>query len=125
MSGDLFVLFALGALLIFILWESWRNRRSALAKRAQAADGFAPGGAAQEVALFVLAAVFLVSGFLVLYSPELGVSMRRRYLFNLIESLLGPLTGFALFFGAALMAVVAGLGVRRKRLESLKGGHAG
>jgi hypothetical protein len=125
MSGDLFVLFALSALLIFIFWESWRNRRSALAKRARAAEGFVPGGAAQEAAFFVFAAVFLTLGVLVLYSPDLGASLRRRYLFNLIEALLGPLTGFALFTGAAIVAAVAGLAIRRKRLASSKVGHAG
>lgn len=125
MSPDLFVLVALGALLAFILWESWRNRRSALAKRARAPAGFVPGGTAQEVAFFVLAAAFLFGGVLALYSPELGASLRRNYLFRYAESLLGPLTALALFFGAAIAALVVGLSVRKKRLASSRSGHPG
>jgi uncharacterized membrane protein len=125
MSADLFVFVALSALLVFILWESWRSRRSAPTKRARSPAGFVPGGAAQEVAFFVLAAAFLIAGVLVLYSPELGASMRRSHFFRLAESWLGPLTSFALFVGAAIAVFVVGLSVRKRRLAASRRGHAG
>ena len=78
MSGDLFVLVALGSLLLFILWEIWRNRRSALKRPTETAEGFVPGGSAQEVGLFVLAAAFLACGVVVLASPDLTASGRLR-----------------------------------------------
>jgi hypothetical protein len=125
MSADLFFLVALGALLAFILWESWRNRRSALAKRVRAPAGFVPGGSAQEVAFFVLAAAFLIAGVVILYSPELAASMRRNHLFRLAEALLGPLTGFALFVGVAVAVLVVGFSVRKRRRASPRSGRAG
>jgi hypothetical protein len=125
MSADLFVLVSLSALLAFILWESWRYRRSALAKRARASEGLMPGGAAQEVAFFVLAAAFLIGGVLVLYSPELTASMRRNQLFRLAEALLGPFTGSVLFVGLAIGAALLGFTVRKKRLAASRSGLAG
>ena len=116
MSADLFLLVSLGALLAFILWEGWRSRRGPLVKKARSPAGFVPGGAAHEVGIFVLAAVFLVAGLLTLYSPELGASMRRTLLFRMVESVLGPLTAFAMFAGAAIAAFVAGILMRKKRL---------
>ena len=77
MSGNLFILVSLSALLVFILWEGWRSRRHFRAKRGHDRAGFVPGGAAHEVGLFLLAAVFLLAGILTLYSPELGASLRR------------------------------------------------
>lgn len=124
MSGELFVMLALGALLVFILWDVWRNRRSVLAKRSRAGDGFVPGGTTQEVASFVLAAVFLALGLFALYSPELDASGRRAYVFSLVEYFLGRLAGPALFFAGAIAAFVRGVFVRKDRLAS-KGGHAG
>jgi hypothetical protein len=125
MNPDLFILVSLGALLLFILWESWRSRPAALAQRARDPGGFTPGGAAQEVALFVLAAAFFLAGVLALYSPELATSMRRSALFRLAESVLGPVTGLAAFFGAAIAALVFSLVARRKRQALARSGHAG
>lgn len=125
MSADLFVLVSLGALLAFILWEGWRSRRGPLAKRVRSPAGFVPGGAAHELGILVLAVVFLAAGLLTLYSPELGTSMRRTFLFRMVESVLGPLTGFAMFVGAAIAAFVGGILMRKKRLARSRGGNAG
>lgn len=121
MAAELFLLVSLSALLAFIVWEGWRSRRS-LTKRVRAPEGFVPGGAAHEVGLFILAAVLLLAGVLTLYSPELGASMRRTFLFRAVESHLGPLTACALFVGAAIAVLVAGVAARKKRLASVRGG---
>ena len=125
MSGDLFVLVALGSLLLFILWEIWRNRRSALKRRAGGAAGFIPGGSAQEVGLFVLAAAFLACGVLVLVSPELATSGRHGHFFRILHSWIGTLAAPLLFLAVAAAVVVAALSARRRRLASTRGGHEG
>jgi hypothetical protein len=125
MAADLLIFVALGGLLVFILWESWRSRRAATGKRVGSPEGFVPGGAAREVGLFVLAAAFMIAGLLMLYAPELRTSMRQSQLFRWAESLLGPFTGVALFLAAAVAAFVVGLSVRAKRLENSRRGRAG
>jgi hypothetical protein len=121
MRADLFVFVALGALLLFILWEIWANRRSALRRRAAAVGGFVPGRAAQEVALFVLAAVFLACSVLVLASPDLATSGRQAYLFRVLRDWFGILAAPALFLAVAGGAFVAGLSARRRRRASTPG----
>lgn len=125
MTGDLFVLVALGSLLLFILWELWGSRRSALKRRAQSADGFVPGGAAHEVGLFVLVAAFVACGALVLISPELVTSGRHAYLFRILISWVGPLGPPLLFLGVAAALFLIGFDVRRRRLAQSRGRHAG
>jgi hypothetical protein len=118
MNGYLLVLLALGALLLFILWEMWANRRSALKRRAAAADGFLPGAAAREAALFVLAAVFLACSVLVLASPDLAISGRHAYLFRILRSWFGTLAAPVLFLAVGVGVFVAGISARRRRLAS-------
>lgn len=125
MTGDLFVLVALGSLLLFILWEIWGNRRSALKRRARAPDGLVPSGAAHEVGLFVLAAAFVACSALVLVSPELATSGRHAYLFNILISRVGTFAPALLFLGMAAGVFVFGLAVRKRRLEQTRGDHAG
>ena len=123
MSGDLFVLVALGSLLVFILWEVWANRPSALKRRAEHADRFVPGGAAREVALFILAAVFLACSVLAFVSPDLA-SSRHGYLLRILGVWFGPLAPPVLFLAVAAGVFVAGVSARRRRFAR-KGGHAG
>ena len=123
MSADLFVLVALGALLVFIFWEIWANRRSALRRRVEAADGFVPGGAARELALFILAAVFLACSVLVFAAPDLA-SSRYGYLLRALEAWFGPLMPPVLFLAVAAGILVTGVSARRRRIAR-KSGHAG
>lgn len=125
MTGDLFVLVALGSLLLFILWEIWGNRRSALKRCARAPEGFKPGDAAHEVGLFVAAAVFVACSALVLVSPELLTSGRHAYLFKILISWVGSFAPPLLFLGTAAGVFVMGVAVRKRRLEQTRGGHAG
>jgi hypothetical protein len=125
MSGDLLVLVAMGSLLLFILWEIWRNRRSALKRRAETADGFVPGGSAQEVGLFVLATTFLACSVVVLVSPDMATSGRHGHVFRILNSWIGTLAAPILFLAVAAAVFVAGLSARRRRLASTGGGHAG
>jgi hypothetical protein len=125
MTGDLFVLVALGSLLLFILWEILGNRRSVLKRRARAPEGFMPGGAAHEVGLFVLAATFVACSALVLVSPELVTSGRHAYLFNILISCVGTFAPPLLFLGTAAGVFFFGIVVRKRRLEQTRGDHAG
>jgi membrane protease YdiL (CAAX protease family) len=116
MSGELFLIISLGALLAFILWESWRDRPRALAKRIRSASGFASGRFAQEVALFVAGICFLGFGIGSLYSPQPWSTGSQRYLSRAIEAVFGPAAGgvLAISLGIGLL-FLAGLSVRRKR----------
>lgn len=116
MTADLFVLVSLGALLVFIVWESWRSRLGAVARRAKAPGGFTPGGASREVALFVLAAVCSACGLLAVYFPGTQPTARSARIFSLIESLLGASALPLVFLAAGIMAFVAALALRKKRL---------
>lgn len=120
MSGDLFALVALGPLLLFILWEMWRNRPGALKRRAETADGFLPGGSAHEVGLFVLAAVFVACAVVVWVSPDVATSGRLAHLLRLLDPWVGALAAPLLFLAAAAAASSAGLTARRKRLASTR-----
>lgn len=115
MSGDFFALITLGALLLFILWEMWQGRRGASKRRAETREGFVPGAAAREVALFVLALVFGVCGVLAALSPELTRTGSQTSLVRLLQAWLGPWALAALFFVGAVIALLVGLAVRRKR----------
>jgi formate hydrogenlyase subunit 4 len=116
MTGDLFVLLSLGALLVFIVWEGWRNRRSAAARRAQADEGFTPGGASRELALYVLAAVCAACGLLAVYFPGAQAAGRSARIVSLIESLLGPNALPLVFLAGAVAAFVAAIAARRRRV---------
>jgi hypothetical protein len=125
MTGDLFVLVALGSLLLFIFWEIWGNRRSALKRRARATERFMPGGAAHEVGLFVLAAAFVACSALVLAAPELVTSGRHAYLFRILVSWVGSFAPPLLFLGTGAGVFVLGVAVRKRRLQKTKSGLAG
>ncbi len=124
MTGDLFIFISLGSLLLFILWEMWGNRRSALKRRARAAEGFIPGGSAYEVGLFVLAAVFVACGALVLVSPELVTSGQHAYLFSILISYVGSFAPSFVFVGTAAGIFTMGITVRKRRLGQTRCDHA-
>ena len=119
MAGDFFVFFALGALLLFVLWEMWRGRPDALQRRVRGSEGFTPGGSANEVALFVLASVFLICSGLVIAYPEWVASGRQADLFNWLMAQWGPYAPGVLFFAVAAAAFTLGVTVRRRRLTGL------
>lgn len=121
MSGELFLTLSLSALLVFILWESWRDRPGALVKRVRRANRSAPGGFAQEVALFVAGFCFMGFGVSSLYSPERWTAGSQRYLSRVIEAIFGPEAGELLAIGLGIsLLFLAGLSVRRKRAGAAK-----
>jgi hypothetical protein len=115
MSSDLFVLLCLGALLVFILWEGWRNRQGALARRARTSSGFTPGGASRELALYILAAVFSACGLLAVFLPGMRTAGPSVRIVSFIESSLGANAVPLLFLAGAAVAFVAALAVRKGR----------
>ncbi|WP_298208293.1 hypothetical protein [Acidovorax sp.] len=120
MSGAIFVFVSLGALAIFILWEAWPRHRTAKKplRRSEMKQGFDPGASARELALFVASGVFAVFGFFLLIEPSYPPFHGRNALIeHLLFAWLGIYGNPVACWACALIAFVAAISMRRKRLR--------
>lgn len=116
-----FVFLSLGGLALFILWEGWQRRRPSPAQlpRKKMEQGFVPGAASRELAVFVMAAAVLFFGVTRIMNPQLPPFSGRG---ALIDSVLFHLFGIwgapAACWVSAIICCVMALKLRRERLKT-------
>ena len=121
MLGELFVIVALAALALFIVWDSWRRPEGTTKtlRRSFSQRGYVPGAASREAGLFVLAAAFAAFGtFLLIAPPQRELNGRGAFLADLLYVWFGSL-GMPIFLWLTALALLAmALSARRARLRS-------
>jgi hypothetical protein len=125
MLEALFLVLTLGSLAAFILWESFRNRRTSMKplSRTSMERGFVPGAKNAEHVCSILAVVMVVFGLVLIFQPQHPPFVGRGALLSsLLYSWFGvwgqPL--FCWFFACACVA--AAFSARSKRLRPGRAG---
>lgn len=118
MAADLFLALCLAGLAVFILWESWRRRRSAPLARTAMANGFTPGATNREVIWFTLAFAGMAAGLALFAEPPVPpFTGRGALVLELVHAHMGKLAIPFLVCAGATGALWAGIAARRRRIK--------
>lgn len=120
MVEEVLIILPLGALALFILWESWQRRASAVKPidRVTMKHGFEPGQTNRENILFTMAAVGGIASLMLIETPvHPPFTGRSAFFQSLLYTWVGPL-GMPVISGTgAFIALMAALTIRRRRLQ--------
>lgn len=125
MSGEVFLLVALGGLAGFIVWGGWQRRRASAKplERRSMERGFVPGASQRESVLFTAGLVAAAFGFVLLAEPRHPpFTGRGAAVDTLLYAWFGPWGASALCWLLAFAALAVARSQRRKRLESQREG---
>lgn len=116
----IFPVVTLGGLALFILWESWQRRNSAVKPLARATmeHGFKPGATNKENVVLTLAIVGFILGLYMFNNPPHPPFTGRYSTFSSIfYASFGPLGEPVLILVCSVAAFIATMSMRRQRLE--------
>lgn len=121
-TGELVIMLLLAALVIFILWESFKR-----AKPASRNTSATPGQTASELGLLIGAVVLATTGTLTLWEPTHGhTTGRSAFFWNAVFGAFGQAGIAAVFWTAAVLALGVWYVRRKTRLSSAqKQAHSG
>ena len=120
MLDEIILFVTLGGLAIYIVWEGWQRSRAPVnpLERSHMERGFTPGATQREHIAFVAAAVAAIFGFVLLAEPvHPPFTGRGTVIDSFLYTLFGSWGAPALCWLLALVAFVAALAMRRRRLE--------
>jgi hypothetical protein len=120
MVEEVLIFLPLGALALFILWESWQRRASAIKPidRLAMKPGFEPGQTNRENILFTMAAVGVIASLMLIETPvHPPFTGRSAFFQSLLYTWVGPLGMPAISGTGAFIALMAALSIRRRRLQ--------